>query len=95
MDSITISQYCVYHSVEPDFIFALAQSGLLIITDLNGEQYIAHEYLPRLEKYTRLYYEMDINVEGIEVIDRLLSKIEELEEEREQLKMWRKLGGND
>ncbi len=37
--------------------------------------------LPQLEKMVRLYYEMDINMEGIETINHLLNRMNEMQQE--------------
>jgi len=42
--------------------------------------------LQQLEKYIRLYYELDINLEGIETITHLLRRIDLMQDEIIMLK---------
>ena len=42
--------------------------------------YICDE-IHKLEKFVRLHYDLDINIEGIETINHLLEKIEEMQKE--------------
>ena len=42
---------------------------------------ITAEELPRLERIVRLHDELDINLEGIDVINYLLQRIEEMRQE--------------
>jgi len=42
---------------------------------------VEKEQLPRLEKFVSFYYDLDINLEGIETITYLLQRIENLQNE--------------
>lgn len=83
---ITIEAYCTYHQAEPAFIEALEKSGLLNVTVMNNDRFIDYEQLQQLECYTRWYYDMDINVPGIDAINNLLDKIKQMQQEMEDLK---------
>ena len=67
---VSANQFCIHQNVEVSFIDALHQS----IHQIN-----------QLEKFVRLYYEMDINLEGIEVINNLLQQIDKLQNQVLQL----------
>jgi hypothetical protein len=47
--------------------------------------YIEPEQLKQLEKYIQFYYELDINLEGIETITYLLQRITDLQQEMRTL----------
>lgn len=81
MELIAISQYCIIHNVDANFISSLAEEGLI---ELHGE-YIVPEQLPELEVYTRWHAEMGINTEGIDIIKYLLGKIRAMQSEMELL----------
>ena len=83
---ITVEAYCTYHHAEPEFIEALERGGLLTITILDNSRFIDYEQLQRLESYTRWYYDMDINVPGIDAINNLLNKVKQMQQEIEILK---------
>ena len=40
----------------------------------------------RSEKYSRMYYDLNINVPGIDALNHLLEKIKQLQQEAEHLK---------
>lgn len=84
---ITVTEYCRYHSgIEPEFVRALGSGGLITITVVEQEPAIAYEDLPALERYLRLHYDLDINLEGVEAIGHLLGRMNQLQEELQQLR---------
>jgi chaperone modulatory protein CbpM len=83
---ITVEAYCTYHHAEPEFIEALERGGLLSITIMDNNRFINYEQLQQLESYTRWYYDMDINVPGIDAIINLLDKVKQMQQEIETLK---------
>jgi len=78
---IRITEYCTRHHTEPAFIDALEQSGLIEVVVAGEERWIGYDQLPELENYTRWYYELDINVAGIEVVRHLLDRITHLQQQ--------------
>ena len=78
---IPIKDFCFYHHVEISFINTLQDSGLIHTRSVEQEPYIDADDLRKLEKYIRLHYDLDINIEGIETIDYLLQKVESLQRE--------------
>lgn len=81
-----IEEFCRYYSVEVSFIKELNSSGIVELTSQNDGFYISHEQIPSLEKYINFHYNMDINIEGVEAIHHLLTRIELLQKELQQLK---------
>ena len=49
-------------------------------------EYIPLTQLEQLEKIVRLYYDLDINMEGIETIIHLLDRIDRMQEEINELR---------
>ena len=78
---VAVDTFCANHNIEVSFISLLQQNGLIEITTVKETCFIEHDQLLQLEKMIRLYYEMDINLEGIETIDYLLLNINSLQEE--------------
>ena len=66
-DMITAQDFCIHHNVE--------------IIQTEEEICVPMHQLPQLEKMVRLYYEMDINMEGIETINHLLNRMNEMQQE--------------
>jgi hypothetical protein len=78
---IAIYDFCINHHIEISFINSLQQTGLLDITTRNETGFIDTDQLLQLEKYIRFYYELDINLEGIETITHLLHRISAMQDE--------------
>lgn len=82
---IAANEFCIYHNIEPSFIYSLQQSGLIEITVVEEKPFVDESELPQLEKLVRLYREMDINLEGIETISYLLQRMNEMQQQIVQL----------
>lgn len=78
---IAIDEFCVKHDIEISFVSSLQQIGLIEITTIEDVWYINTEQLQQLEKFICFYYELDINLEGIETINHLLERMNELQDE--------------
>jgi chaperone modulatory protein CbpM len=78
---IAVDEFCAIHNIEMSFISSLKQTGLIDITTIKKTGFIDANQLDRLEKFVRFYYELDINVEGIETITHLLQRISYMQEE--------------
>jgi hypothetical protein len=59
----------------------LNDSGIIEIIVLDDKKYISNEQLKDLERATHFHHELNINLEGIEVIYNLLNQIKSLQEE--------------
>jgi hypothetical protein len=84
MDSknlVAIDEFCTSHEIEISFISSLRESGLIEITTISEGDFIETEQLKQLEKFMHLYYELDINLEGIETINYLLQRMNSLHDE--------------
>lgn len=80
-DLIAVNEFCVNHNIDISFINLLQQNGLIQISTIESKYYIEKEQLPQLEKFVCFYYDLDINLEGIETITYLLQRIENLQNE--------------
>ena len=78
---IAVREFCINHNIEISFISTLQQTGLIEITTIQKTEFIDINQLKQLEKFIRFYYDLDINLEGIETITYLLQRIESLQEE--------------
>ena len=83
---IPADEFCSYHNVEYSFINSLHEFGLIEITTIEENRFIDTESLTDLEKFARLHYDLDINVEGIEAITYLLEKVKSMQHEINLLK---------
>ena len=85
-DFIIIDEFCASHQLEISFIQSLKEQGLIETVIINQSVCISMEELPRLEHIVRLHRDLDINLEGIEVINNLLQRIENMQHEIETLR---------
>ena len=92
-DFIVIKEYCQKSHIEPSFIISLEEGGLIDVQVIEGERYLPVSQLRELERYTHLYYDLSINIEGIDAIRHILDRMNRLQEEvtqlRRQLQMFR------
>lgn len=77
---IQIKQFCLYHEIDNTFIIELHNYGLVEIISYEEENYLHATQLPAIEKMIRLHYDLKINMEGLDAINHLLNKIDQLQQ---------------
>lgn len=85
-DLIIISDYCDKCHIEPSFIDLLHEGGLIDICTEDGERCLLFSQLPDVERYSRMYYDLSINMEGIDAIHHLLERMGEMQREIARLR---------
>lgn len=83
---IPANEFCIHHQIEMHFIQELTTYGIIETVMMNEELFIPAEQLSQLEKLTRLHHDLDINIEGLDVIQHLLEKVEAAQNELKQLR---------
>ena len=78
---ILLETFCIEYPVEFSFIQLLIEHGLVQITTLEEQSYIPESELPQIEKIIRLHNDLAINLEGVEVINYLLEKLQHQQDE--------------
>jgi hypothetical protein len=78
---VAVDEFCASHDIEISFISSLQQNGLIEITTIEQTGFIDAGQLPQVEKFIRFYYELDINIEGIETISHMLDRIRSMQDE--------------
>jgi hypothetical protein len=78
---IALDEFCISHNIEVSFISSLQQNGLIEISTIEERGFVDESQLQNLEKFLRFYYDLDINLEGIETITHLLQRINAQQEE--------------
>lgn len=84
---ISRTQIIAIYDIEVSFFDELATAGLLHVEQEQDDMFLAVEHLHRLEKFANLYYDLEINIPGIEVIDRLLAQLKDLQHENYRLRL--------
>lgn len=77
---VLISEFCERYEIQYSFINSLNEFGLLEVTVIEENEYVAPDQVRELEKMMRLHYDLDINLQGIDAINNLLNKVSELQE---------------
>ena len=77
---------CRHYNVELSFIHSLGQYGFLRIVSVDSTEFIDMDELQTLEKFIRMHYELDINMQGIEAINFLLERVQNMQDEIAYLK---------
>ena len=83
---ITYTECLQIYQVEETFLDALQSSGLIEVVIEDEDKYIEYDYLQEIEQFVRWYYELEINIEGIEALHHMLRKMEQLQEDVEKLR---------
>ena len=82
---ILIKTLCVHYKIEISFIQELNNVGLIEIERVEDDEFIHEEKIGDLEKMIRLYHELNLNIEGIDVVFNLLQKEIQLKEQVKEL----------
>lgn len=78
---IAIDLFCTNYNVEYAFVQSLGEAGLIDTVVIQETRYIHIPQLQRLESIIRLHEDLDVNLEGIEVVHHLLKKVEAMQSE--------------
>ncbi|SEV98139.1 MerR HTH family regulatory protein [Chryseobacterium wanjuense] len=73
------------YNIEVTFFDELVDSGLLHIETENEIRYLMYEDLPSFERFANWHYDLEINLPGLEVIDDMLKKMEDLKQKNREL----------
>lgn len=76
---IEVSKLCLHYNADISFFSNLNDYGLIEIVTIEKSQYILQDKISKIEKIMRLHDELDLNIEGIDVILNLLQKIDDLQ----------------
>lgn len=77
---VLLDQCCSHYEVEFSFIDALNDHGLIEIVVFENKKYLLIDQLKDVERAIRFHYELNINVEAIDVVSNLLQQINDLQQ---------------
>ncbi len=83
---IPIDNFCRQHGIEISFISSLQEFGLIEVMKVEEAECIPLSQLVEAEKIVRLHGDLEINLEGIDVITHLLQKVKDMQTEIQILK---------
>ncbi|WP_114751018.1 chaperone modulator CbpM [Pleomorphovibrio marinus] len=76
---IALDFFCRHCRVEISFVKRLSEFGLVELVEEEDNFFIPSYEIGHLERLSRLHYDIGINTEGLEAIQHLLDKIEQLQ----------------
>jgi hypothetical protein len=80
-DLIPIELVCEHYEVPVSFINALHEFELIKLT-LEKDKLLIHKtQIKKVEKMSRLHYDLEINIEGIDAVYHLLEQVNTLRKE--------------
>jgi hypothetical protein len=83
---IPANEFCTQHQLEINFIYLLREYGLVEIVSEEGSDFLVGDKLEELERIIRLHYELQLNMEGIDVVLHLLEQLQASQKEVNDLK---------
>lgn len=89
MSTVTLiraATFCSSHQIEDTYIYTLRDHGFIEVVEEDNELFLKSEELPKLEKIVQFNRNLDINLEGVEVVLQLLDRIEGLQRETRVLR---------
>ncbi len=76
---IPVILLCSHYKVEVSFFNELYEVGLIEIITIEQTQYLHQDRINDIEKMIRMHHELNVNIEGIDVIFNLLQKVNDLQ----------------
>ena len=83
---ISAQVLCTHYDIEISFVDSLSIMGLIQIEKIEQDQFIHQDHIGDFEKIIRLHNELNVNLEGIDIVLNLLEKERELKHEINVLK---------
>ncbi len=83
---ISIKQVQIHHNLDDSFIESVESYQLIEFVSKKSDKFIYEDQLPVLEQIIRLHYELEVNMEGIDVITQMIKRMNNLNETIVQLK---------
>ncbi|PHS52198.1 MAG: MerR family transcriptional regulator [Lutibacter sp.] len=81
MKTITAKQFCINYNIPLSFIDSLSNYELINLIEIESSKHLQIDDINRIEKMMRLHYDLNVNFEGLDIINHLTSQINSLQEE--------------
>jgi hypothetical protein len=78
---IPVVQLCSLYKVETSFFNQLDEVGLIEIITIEKVSCLHQDRISDIEKMIRMHHELNVNIEGIDVVFNLLHKVDGLQNE--------------
>jgi len=74
MKTITVKQFCANYDVPSSFINSLSNFELIELIEIENTKHLQIKDIHRIEKMMRLHYDLNVNFEGLDIINHLTSQ---------------------
>jgi len=81
MKSIPVKQICANYNISQSFIDELYKYDLIELIEVKSVWYISNLEIAQLERLMRMHFDLEINFEGLDVVNNLLRQIGDLQNE--------------
>ena len=78
---IPVLHLCDLYQIEISFFKELNEEGLIELVSRQNSMYVHEDKLYKVERIIRIYRELNVNIEGIDVVLNLLEKVDKLQNE--------------
>lgn len=78
---IPVLHLCDLYQMEISFFKELNEEGLIELVSRQNSMYVHEEKLYKVERIIRIHRELNVNIEGIDVVLNLLDKVDKLQNE--------------
>lgn len=83
---IPAADFCTHHRIEVSFLQSLQDYGLVEMQTLHETAYLQPDQVAAVEQYMHLHYDLDVNFEGLDVIQHILQRMEVMRQEMSVIK---------
>lgn len=83
---ISANDFCTHHHIEVSFLQSLQDYGLVELQAVRQTTYLHPDQLSDVEKFMHLHFDLDINFEGMDVIQNMLQRMETMQYEMTALR---------
>ena len=81
MKTISTHEFCTRYNVPQSFINSLFSFDLIELVEVESNKHIQLNDINRIEKLMRIHFELEVNFEGLDVINNLTNQINALQNE--------------
>lgn len=85
-DYILVDYFCEVTNTNPEFLKQLYEHDLIKHIEYNKAPALLQNELPVIERMLRLHYDLNVNIEGLQVINHMREKMIGMQNELLQLK---------
>ena len=86
MKTISVSKFCINYDIPQQFIDSLSKYDLVEIIEVETTKHIHIDDISRIERLMRIHFDLDVNFEGLDIINNLIDQINTLQNEVSRLK---------